>query len=65
MALGSLQKALVNAGIAEMPKEKNRRHKTFKCRKCGALMEFVDDTNIMYCSNPKCNNFYIFTHRDN
>lgn len=62
MALNSLQKALVNNGFAQEPKQKKRRHKDFKCRKCGSSMIIVEDTNTMACSSDKCNNYYLFNN---
>ncbi len=61
MSLGAMQKALVEAGLADEPKERHRRKKQFKCRKCGRPMIRLDDTNIMFCSGNTCKNFYIFS----
>ena len=58
VGLGPMQKALVKAGLAEKPKARKNRGKEFKCRKCGAPMIKISDTNIMSCSN--CNNYFIF-----
>ena len=49
MAMNSLQKALVNAGLAEEPKDRKRRGKQFKCNKCGEVMEHPDGMNVMFC----------------
>ena len=61
MTLGAMQKALVNAGVVNEPKERKRRQKQFKCRKCGKLMNRIEDTNIMICSGDTCRNYYIFS----
>lgn len=57
---GSIQKALIEAGLAEEPKQRKPHYKQFKCRKCGKPMIRIEGTNTMACSNEKCNNFYIF-----
>lgn len=58
--MNQLQKALVNAGLAESPKmRKSRNGKQFKCKKCGTIMIHPENTNLMYC--PQCDkSFYIF-----
>lgn len=58
--MNQLQKALVNAGLAEAPKmRKSRNGKQFKCKKCGTIMIRPENTNFMYC--PQCDkSFYIF-----
>lgn len=58
--MNQLQKALVNAGLAEAPKmRKSRNGKQFKCKKCGTIMVRPENTNLMYC--PQCDkSFYIF-----
>lgn len=60
MPLNAMQKALVNAGFAEEPKQRKRKPKNFKCRVCGAPMIIVDDSNIMTCSGDKCKNYFLF-----
>lgn len=66
MALNTIQKALVESGLAKEPKQRKRRKKEYKCRVCGSPMIILDDTNIMVCSqtnaNSKkgCQNFYLF-----
>lgn len=59
--LGPMQKALVNAGLAEAPKQRPHRGKEFKCKRCKQPMIKVPDSNIMYCSNEKCNNYFLFS----
>lgn len=56
--LGPLQVALIKAGLAEKPKPKRRRYKQFKCRKCQNIMNRIEDSNIMFCSN--CGSYYLF-----
>lgn len=56
--LGPLQQALVEAGLAEMPKPRKQQNKNFKCHRCGSPMEKISDTNTMACTN--CNNYFIF-----
>lgn len=57
--LNALQRALVNAGLAEEPKPKKRRkNKQFNCRRCGTVMTKVEDSNIMFCS--KCGQYFLF-----
>lgn len=56
-----LQKELVEKGFAEKPKSrKKRNHKKFTCYRCGQEMSVIDDSNIMVCTNEKCNNYYLF-----
>ncbi len=59
-SMSAMQKALVEAGMAEAPKPRKRRLKQFNCKKCGAPMIRVEGTNTMACSSKKCNNFYVF-----
>lgn len=55
MALGSLQKALVNAGLAEAPQERKfKAGKPVKCRKCGKAMYKIPDSNMAVCQNDDC-----------
>lgn len=61
MSLNALQKALVGVGLAEEPKSRKPRHKKYKCRICGAPMQFVEDSNIMVCTGEKCKNYYLFS----
>ena len=56
--LGPLQKALVQAGLAEKPKAQRKRFKKFNCRKCENIMIKVPDSNIMYCNN--CGSYFLF-----
>lgn len=61
MAMNALQKALVEAGLAEEPKFKKPRYKKFNCNKCGYRMTQPDDCNFMYCEN--CGAYFIFSHK--
>lgn len=63
MPMNQLQKALVNAGFAEWKERKPRKGKQFKCRKCGSAMHKSEETNVMSCTNPKCNSFYVFSNK--
>ena len=56
--MNSLQKALVSSGLAQTPKERKNKPREYKCRKCGAPMIRVENTNTMSCSS--CKNFFIF-----
>lgn len=56
--MNSLQKALVNAGLADTPKARKYRQKTYNCAKCGAPMVTHEGTNIMACT--KCSNYFVF-----
>ena len=62
MAMNAMQRALVNAGLAEKPKDRKRRGKQFKCNKCGEVMEHPEwASNVMWC--PKCDSsYFIFTN---
>lgn len=62
MLIGNqMSKALVNANIANPIKQKSHKnHKQFKCHRCGSDMVSVDNTNVMACTNSKCNNYFIF-----
>ena len=62
MAMNAMQRALVNAGLAEEPKECKRRGKQFKCNKCGEVMEHPTDCNFMYCRNCNSPSYFIFTN---
>ena len=57
-ALGSLQKAMVDAGLVEEVKTRKPRLKQFKCKVCRQPMIRIEDTNTMVCSS--CKNFYVF-----
>lgn len=61
MAMNAMQRALVNAGLAEEPKERKRRGKQFKCNKCGEVMVHPDWGNFLVC--PKCDSsYFIFSN---
>lgn len=57
-----LQKALVNAGLANEPKRRKRKKQTkeIKCRKCGQVMYKPENTNVATC---ECGNYIIFDGR--
>ena len=55
-----MEKAFKSAGIEKKSKHRRNREKQFSCKRCGEPMIHPVDTNIMYCSNPKCNNYYVF-----
>lgn len=57
-ALNALQRALVDAGLAEAPKPRKRNGKQFKCHRCKHIMTKVPDSNIMYCE--QCGNYFLF-----
>lgn len=56
--MNALQKSLVDANLAEKPKERKRKPREYKCRQCGAPMIQIEGTNTMACSS--CKNFFIF-----
>ena len=61
--MNSLQKSLVENGLAKEPKQKPKRHKKYTCRKCGADMVMIEGTNTMACS--ECKNFFVFDNLSN
>lgn len=57
--MNAMQSALVKAGlVTDVPKERKRKSREYKCRKCGAPMIQIEGTNTMACSS--CKNFFIF-----
>ncbi len=56
--LNALQRALVDAGLAEQPKPRKKNIKQFKCHRCKHIMTKVPDSNIMYCEN--CGQYFLF-----
>lgn len=56
--MNALQKALVGAGLAKEPKQRNKKHKKIICRKCGE--EMIQPTGDNYCYCQKCNNYIVF-----
>lgn len=57
--MNALQSALIRSGLAsEMPQERKRKPREYKCRKCGNPMIQIEGTNTMACSS--CKNFFIF-----
>lgn len=56
--LNALQKALVDAGLAQEPKPRKRNGKQFKCHRCHNVMTKVPDSNIMYCE--QCGQYFLF-----
>lgn len=64
MLIGNaMQKAMVEAGLAEEHKpRKPRKGKVFKCHKCGLEMVNPDWGNFMVC--PSCDNsYFIFSNK--
>lgn len=57
--MNAMQSALVKVGlVTDVPKERKRKSREYKCRKCGAPMIQIEGTNTMACSS--CKNFFIF-----
>lgn len=57
--MNAMQSALVKAGlVTDVPKERKRKPREYKCRQCGAPMIQIEGTNTMACSS--CKNFFIF-----
>lgn len=57
--MNAMQSALVKAGlVTDVPKERKRKLREYKCRQCGAPMIQIEGTNTMACSS--CKNFFIF-----
>lgn len=62
MALGIMQKALIDANLAKQPKERKYKNKEFECRKCKkGTMSIIEGTNTMACDS--CNNIYVFDRK--
>lgn len=62
--MNNLQQALINSGLTtEMPKERVRKPREYKCRKCGHPMTIIEGTNTMACTN--CKNYFIFDRKEN
>lgn len=56
--MGSLQKALISAGLAEATKpRRKKKEREFKCIKCGQIMYRPEGTNVVSC---ECGNYIIF-----
>ena len=62
----TLSEAFVNAGYEPVKLRKPRERKIQKCRKCGSSMIYIENSNVMVCSDEaevECSNRYIFeTH---
>jgi len=71
---GTMEQAFLNAGAKPVKPRKVRVPKGQKCRKCGADMRFVENTNILVCTGDigitaedgtvksiPCTNKFIFT----
>lgn len=59
--MNAMQSALVKAGlvtVTDIPKERKRKSREYRCRKCGNPMVRIEGTNVMACSS--CKNFFIF-----
>jgi transcription initiation factor IIE alpha subunit len=56
-----LEVALFNCGlIKKKRKNKRQKHKSFRCHKCDSDMIFIDNTNVMVCSNDQCKQYFLF-----
>ena len=73
----SMEQAFLNAGYPPVKPRKARERKVQKCRKCGAAMQLIEDTNVMICTGDieikdedgntrevPCNNRFIFTSKN-
>lgn len=71
----TMEKAFIDAGFAPLKERKSRAKKVQKCRKCGAPMQYLDNTNVMVCTGEvevtndegksrfiPCNNRFIFNN---
>lgn len=57
--MNAMQSAFIKAGlVTDVPKERKRKSREYRCRKCGAPMIQIEGTNTMACSS--CKNFFIF-----
>lgn len=70
----SMAQAFMNAGFSPVKPRKQKEAKIHKCRKCGAPMQIIEETNVMVCTGEietksaegesrtvPCNNRFIFT----
>lgn len=55
-----LENALKKVGFESTRVAKKPRHKKFMCHACNSPMKIIEDTNVMVCTNEKCDNRYIF-----
>ena len=55
-----MEKAFKSAGMEKKGKQRQHREKQFSCKRCGEPKNNPEDTNNMYCSSPKSNNYYVF-----
>ena len=46
----TLEQAFLNAGFPPVKPRKARPPKAIKCRKCGAPMEIIENTNVAICT---------------
>ena len=57
--MNAMQSALIKAGlVTDVPKERKRKSREYRCRKCGNPMVHIEGTNVMACSS--CKNFFVF-----
>lgn len=58
--MNSLQKALVESGLAKEPKKRKHHSRTrTKCHKCGEYMIIPQGTNILVCPNCESRSYFI------
>lgn len=50
MSQDTMKAALLDAGFTPVAERKPREPKIQKCRKCGAPMKFVENTNVLVCT---------------
>jgi formylmethanofuran dehydrogenase subunit E len=58
--MSTMQKAFAAAGITKEVKKRKKKYKDYACYKCGEPMHRDENTNVLVCTNDKCNNYYIF-----
>lgn len=71
----TLEQAFVKAGYKPLQKKKARPRKIQKCHRCGAPMEYIEETNILVCTGDveikddegnlrtvACNNRFLFSN---
>lgn len=58
MTMGTMEKAFAAVGMFPPHPVRSYKHREQKCRKCGSPMRFIEDSNVMCCS--ECGNYFIF-----